>query len=256
MVVAILCIAPLAIQSFEPKPRYGPRPHKIGGLCNCSLNRSLDIFSDIFFEHQTSDCTESAGGRRRDLRVEQEFRIAFAAEDWRLDPFGAHASEFYERRLYPGHGRSLCRFVAHNSAFTHQFPARFELRFHQHHNLANDFGYCWRSRIGRQIASQAGARRSRANHRRQHQGGGDEGDIHNNEVNRLANVRGFEIAGVGSLHKPNTRIVAQAEIHLAITAVYGNHLGGAVLQHAAAEASRGSTDVETDFALQIDLPLL
>src|SRR5208282_5083408 len=74
------------------------------------------------------------------LRMEQKFAIAFAAtatpEDGRFDPFGAHAPEFSERRLHLGHSRLLCRFVAHDSTFTHQFPARFELRLHQHHNLA------------------------------------------------------------------------------------------------------------------------
>jgi hypothetical protein len=33
------------------------------------------------------------------------------------------------------YGRKLRRFVAHDSAFPHQFPAHFELRLHQHHNL-------------------------------------------------------------------------------------------------------------------------
>ena len=67
---------------------------------------------------------------------------------------------------------------------------------------------------------------------------------------------GFEIAGVGFLQKPNAWIVAQAEIHLAISGIHGNHLGGAVLQHAVAEAPGGSADVETDFAMKIDLPVL
>jgi hypothetical protein len=101
---------------------------------------SSEFSSDFYacFEYQTSDCTESPDGRRRKLSVEQEFAIAFTAatKDGRLDPFGARASEFHKRPLYPGHGRSLRRFVAHDSAFPHQFPARFELRFHQHHNLA------------------------------------------------------------------------------------------------------------------------
>jgi hypothetical protein len=74
--------------------------------------------------------------------VEQKFAIAFAAttKDWRLDPFRAPAPEFCERRFNPGNGRPLCRFVAHDSTFTHQFPARFELRFRQHHNLAIPVG--------------------------------------------------------------------------------------------------------------------
>ena len=56
--------------------------------------------------------------------------------------------------------------------------------------------------------------------------------------------------------KPHARIVAQAEIHLAVAGVDGDHPGGAVLQHAVAEAAGGSADVETDFAVEIDLPVL
>jgi len=34
------------------------------------------------------------------------------------------------------------------------------------------------------------------------------------------------------------------------------HFGGAVLQHAIAEASGGCADVETDFIVEIDVPVL
>src|SRR5208337_3411901 len=51
-------------------------------------------------------------------------------------------------------------------------------------------------------------------------------------------------------------MVAQAEVHLSITGIHGNHFGGAVLQHTVAEASGGSADVETDFAAEIDSPVL
>ena len=51
-------------------------------------------------------------------------------------------------------------------------------------------------------------------------------------------------------------MVAQPEIHLTITGVHGNHLGGAMLQHAVAEASRGRANVKTDFALEVDSPVL
>src|SRR5258706_26714 len=76
------------------------------------------------------------GSWLRNLSVQQEFAIAFGTKDWRLNPFGTRASKCFERRFYPGHRCSLGRFVTHDSAFTDQFPARFELRFYQHHNLA------------------------------------------------------------------------------------------------------------------------
>src|SRR6266446_6782150 len=65
-----------------------------------------------------------------------------------------------------------------------------------------------------------------------------------------------QIPGVGLLQKPNARIVAQPEIHLAITGVDRIYSSGAALQHAVAEASGGSADVKTDFAMETDLPVL
>jgi hypothetical protein len=63
----------------------------------------------LFYCHRTPDCTESADDRRRKLGVEQEFPVAFAAQNWRLDPFEPRAPEFYKRSLYPGHRRKLRR---------------------------------------------------------------------------------------------------------------------------------------------------
>src|SRR5208337_1248108 len=100
------------------------------------------------------------------------------------------------------------------------------------------------------------ATRSSTKHRRQHQRGGDKGDIHGDEVNLLANVAGLEIPGISFLQQPNARVVAQPEIHLPVSGIHGNHSGGAVLQHAVAEASSGSPDVQTNFALEIDAPVL
>src|SRR4029077_2224190 len=99
-------------------------------------------------------------------------------------------------------------------------------------------------------------RRCGPNHRRQHQRGRDERYIHGNEINRLADIAGREIAGVSFLQKPNARIISQPEIHLTIAGVDGNYSGGAVLQHAVAEASSGSADIETNFAMEIDVPVL
>src|SRR5260370_4787895 len=175
-----------------------------------SLGHVFGLLFAHSFRYRTSDCTESPEGRRRKLRVEQKFAIAFAAKEGRRDPFGARATEFRGRRLDSGHGRSLCRFVAHDSAFPHQFPARFELRFHQHYNLAdvnrtNDF------------AIRTANRRSGVDHRRQDQSVGYEGDIHGYEVNRPAKGARREIAGRWFLQKPNARVASPTEIHLAIT---------------------------------------
>ncbi len=68
--------------------------------------------------------------------MEQEFPVAFATQNWRLDRFEVCASELHERSLYFGNRRQLRRFVTDNSALAHRFPACFELRLHQHDDLA------------------------------------------------------------------------------------------------------------------------
>ena len=78
----------------------------------------------------------SASGGRRKLGVEQEFAVAFAAENRRFDPFECAAAEVPERGFHLWHGGLLRRLVAHDSALADQFPAHFELRFHQDHDLA------------------------------------------------------------------------------------------------------------------------
>src|SRR5277367_1501602 len=89
------------------------------------------------FGLRTSDCTESEDGELRKLSMEQEFTIAFAAQNRRLDCFGVPTTQRSKRRLHFGHRRLLRPFVAHDSTFAHQSPTRFELRFYQHYNVSS-----------------------------------------------------------------------------------------------------------------------
>ncbi len=66
----------------------------------------------------------------------------------------------------------------------------------------------------------------------------------------LANVIAGQISGIGFLQKPEAGIVAQFEIHLAITGIDRNHFRGAMLQHAVAESPGRRADIKTNLALR------
>jgi len=53
----------------------------------------------------------------------------------------------------------------------------------------------------------------------------------------------------------NARILAQPEIHLTVTGIDGDHTSGAMLQQTIRESTRGSADIETYLALDIDFPV-
>src|ERR1700733_1169424 len=203
--------------------------------------------SDIRCGGRNSDCTESAAERVRKRRVEQEFAVSFAAENGRVDRLGVTAAKMQERRLDFGHGCLLGCVVANDSAFAHQFPARFKLRFYEDDNVAVN-------RLSR-VTSRPGGRRRRANHGWQDQRRGDKRNVHGNEIDGLAEVGWLEIAGISFFEEAQSEIIAQLEIYLTIARVDCDHPGCTVLEHAIAEAAGGSADVETDSVAKIDLPV-
>ena len=93
-------------------------------------------------------------------------------------------------------------------------------------------------------------RENRAHHRRKHQSRRDERHIHHDEVHSLAEFLAGQIAGIGFLQQPHARILAQPEIHLAITGIDGDHARRAALQQAIGEATGGRSDIETNLALE------
>src|SRR5580700_11340347 len=173
---------------------------------------------DIRCAGRNSDCTESAAERVRKRSAEQEFAVSCAAENGRVDRLGVSAAKIQERRLDFGHGCLLGGFVADDSAFAHQFPARFKLRFYEDDNVAvNRLSY---------VAS----RTRRANHGRQDQRRGDKRNVHGNEIDGLAEVGWLEIAGVSFFQEAQAEIIAQPEIYLTIARVDCDHTGRTVLE--------------------------
>src|SRR5712671_4484730 len=53
----------------------------------------------------------------------------------------------------------------------------------------------------------------------------------------------------------NARILAQPEIHLAVTGIDRDHTRGAVLQETVRESSGGSADIEAYLSVNIDFPV-
>ena len=64
-----------------------------------------------------------------------------------------------------------------------------------------------------------------------------------------------QIAGVGFLQQLDAGILSQLECDLAVTGVYGDDAGGAMLQQAVGEASGGGSDVEANFSGDVDFPV-
>src|SRR5712692_6759224 len=175
--------------------------------------------------------------------VQQKFPVAFSSQNRRLDYFGVSAvlcqeclTNFFDR----GH---LRRRVAHNAAFPDLLAAGFKLWFHQHNNLpSTPFG----SRVGK----------SRSDHRRQNQGCGNEGNIHDDQVHDFANLLLSEVTGVSLLQQSDALILTEAKIDLPIARVHRNDAGCPVLQQAVGEPAGRGADIQTDFAANLDMPML
>src|SRR5581483_10876591 len=167
--------------------------------------------------------------------VEQEFPVAFSAEDGRVDRVANGKSEFAQRGFHLFDSALLRFFVAHNAAFAHVFASDFELRLDENE-------YCLRF---------AGRDYSRKN-----KGRGDERHVHDDEVDRLRHICGAEIASVRFLMKFDARVVPEFHVDLAIASVDGDHTRGSVLEETVGEAPGGGTDVHAGGAANIDVPML
>ena len=64
-----------------------------------------------------------------------------------------------------------------------------------------------------------------------------------------------QIARIAFFQQPDSRILTQFEVHLAIAGIHGNHARRAVLQQAVSKASGGRAHIETDFSRDVDAPV-
>ena len=66
----------------------------------------------------------------------------------------------------------------------------------------------------------------------------------------------IQVASICFLEQAYARILAEAEVDLAVSGVDRDHASGAVLQEAIGETAGGGADVEASFAGDVDLPML
>src|ERR1700680_1479040 len=99
-------------------------------------------------------------------------------------------------------------------------------------------------------------RKGGIDHGRQNQGGGNERDVHHDEIHKFAKVRAAKIARIRFLEQTNPGILTQMKIHLTVSRVHRDHMRCAVLKQTIGEAPSRCTDVETDFAGNFKMPVL
>jgi hypothetical protein len=185
---------------------------------------------------KTNACSDS----NLEGRVKQKFLIAFRAEDWGFDDVRAGAAFGQERLANFVDSGGLGSLIADNAAFAHMLPASLELRLHEYDELS----------------TLALDRKRRRDDRRQNQPGRNERDVHGDEIDELADLFVSKVSGVGFLQQPDARVLPEAEIDLPVASVDCNDSRSPVLQEAIGETAGGSTDIKTDFAPQIDVPVL
>jgi hypothetical protein len=165
--------------------------------------------------------------------MEEIFLVAFHTEDGGVDDLEVRAVEFGYAVFYaldrgpPGGG------VADDASFADVGATGFELR------LDEDDGLPLPGMFGGAEGFEDGG---------QHEGGGDEGDVHREEVWRGGAGReefGFgEEAGVGSFAEGDAGIVAELLGDLAVAGVDCEDRFCAGLEHTVGEASCGGADVD------------
>src|SRR5580658_724000 len=174
---------------------------------------------------------------------EEEFAVAFGAENWRSDYVGANTGQVHQRSLHLLDRGCLSGLVAHNTALAHEFPSGFELRLDQDDHLPA-------------VALLGRRREGGAYYGRQNRGRGNKRHVDHDEVYVFANRFSSHIACVGFFQESNARILAQLEIHLPVTRVDRDHASCAVLQQAIGEPTGGGADVEANSARNIYIPVL
>jgi hypothetical protein len=99
-------------------------------------------------------------------------------------------------------------------------------------------------------------RKSRGNDCGKDQGCGDERNVHCDEINSRGEGLTGEIARVGFFQQPDSTILAEFEVHLAVAGVYSDNLRCAALQQTISETASGRANVETSFTFDGDVPMI
>ena len=167
--------------------------------------------------------------------------IAFHAANGRVDAVEVDGSEGKGGGGDAVDGELAGFFGAHDAAFSDVLAAGLKLRLDEQDKLALPGGL---------------RRGERGEDGGQDERGGDEGDVHGDQANRLGGERvRLEQAGVGALHEGDAGVAAERVGDLAVAGVDGKDAGRAVLEEAVGEASGGGADVQAGEVLDGDRPV-
>src|ERR1039457_5180121 len=120
------------------------------------------------------------------------------------------------------------------------FPARFELRLHQHDDLSS-------AALVRRL------RKGGINHGRKNQGRGDKGNIHREEIHSDADRFPRKIASVGFLQEPDSRILAKSEVHLAEPGPPRDAWGAPTREKKMGNPASGRANIKTNLSRDCDI---
>ncbi len=204
-------------------------------------------------------------------RVEEEFAVAFHAEDGRVDEVEGLAAEVANGGFDAVDGELVGGGVAYDAAFADVLAASLELRLDEEDGFPAPVLAGWGER-----GDDGG----------KHQRGGDKADVHGEEGDVLGGSRrrarigggwvkqipfgndrkkngrrgwwdelaGGEEAGVGAFEEGDAGVGAELVVDLAVAGVDSEDGGGAVLEHAVGEAAGGGADVGAGEAGDGDVP--
>src|SRR5262249_1128050 len=134
--------------------------------------------------------------------------------------------------------RQLLGRVPDDAALPDLAPADLELRLHQGHDRGHERSLRARGQEGREHG--------------EHQFQRDEGDVHDDEIERPLEIAGAHPAHVHALDDGHTGIPAQRPVELPPSDVERDPVTRAALQQAVGESPRGRSHVEGACALDVD----
>ncbi len=157
--------------------------------------------------------------------------ISFRAGEAAGRELQAGEAERFGGAAHAGDGFFMQLGVAHDAAFADVSAFQFELRLNEDDKVSTGFAAC--------------------NGARKNLGHGDEGNVGDDEGDRLGKIAGRKIAGI-FLDEENTRIFAQFPSNLIRIDVHGVDTRGALLEQAISEAAGGGAHIETNSSQRAD----
>jgi hypothetical protein len=173
--------------------------------------------------------------------VEEVFVVALHSFDGGVDYFERLAAQRGRGGGNSINGVLARGGVANDAAFAYGFATGLELGLDEQDEVSLPRSL---------LASESGE------YGRKDKGGGDERDVHGDQLNMFGERGGFKQASVGSLHQGDARISAEPFGDLAVAGVDGEDGGCAALKHAVGEAASRGSDVQAGEAIGFQAPVI